>query len=88
MRRIEIEHSQTILTIFGKSAVSRLRSQKFKHLDLFRGAFIVLLRGYARSLTPQTDSLFCQKTGTSSEYIYQAERVQRCTLATSDVILI
>lgn len=44
MRRIETEHSQTILTIFGKSAVSRLRSQKFKHLDLFRGAFIILQR--------------------------------------------
>jgi len=60
-------------TIFGKRTDTEPCSLKHTISDSFREWFCFLLRGYARSLTPQPDSLFRQKTGTSSKYIYLAK---------------
>lgn len=88
MRQLMKEHSQLISKIFGKSADIKCRSLKHTISDSFREWFCFLLRGYARSLTPQTDSLFCKKTGTSSKYTYLAKVGAMLTLVTSDVIYI
>ena len=69
-----LQFGKHIVDLFQTISIKRDRlpvvaNQRFNHVHLFGRGFIILLRGYARSLTPQTDSLFCKKTGTSHEYI-------------------
>jgi hypothetical protein len=60
--------------ISGKSTGLYLAVQRFKHFDLFRGAFIILLSGYTRSLNQKRTPYFAKRPELSQNIFKSASK--------------